>query len=299
MRGRIKVNSTKEKTITLLRSRVALQQQVRAWKAAGETVGFVPTMGALHSGHISLVEKARENARRVVVSIFVNPTQFAPGEDFDTYPRREAEDLALLTSAGCDAVYLPAVAEMYPDGSATDVRVNGMSDLLDGIYRPHFFYGVATVVARLFLHAQPDVAVFGEKDYQQLQIIRRMVRDLGFPIEIIGGETKRDADGLAQSSRNLYLSAGERQTAGALFAALHRAAIRLSLGAIPSGVLAEAHSHLINAGFRSVDYVELTDPATLQALPHDSPLPQGTRARLLAAAWLGRTRLIDNVSVTR
>ncbi len=299
MRGRIKVNSTKEKTITLLRSRVALQQQVRAWKAAGETVGFVPTMGALHSGHISLVEKARENARRVVVSIFVNPTQFAPGEDFDTYPRREAEDLALLTSAGCDAVYLPAVAEMYPDGSATDVRVNGMSDLLDGIYRPHFFYGVATVVARLFLHAQPDVAVFGKKDYQQLQIIRRMVRDLGFPIEIIGGETKRDADGLAQSSRNLYLSADERQTAGALFAALHRAAIRLSLGAIPSGVLAEAHSHLINAGFRSVDYVELTDPATLQALPHDSPLPQGTRARLLAAAWLGRTRLIDNVSVTR
>lgn len=293
------MNSTKEKTITLLRSRVALQQQVRDWKAAGETVGFVPTMGALHSGHISLVEKARENARRVVVSIFVNPTQFAPGEDFDTYPRREAEDLALLTSAGCDAVYLPAVAEMYPDGSATDVRVNGMSDLLDGIYRPHFFYGVATVVARLFLHAQPDVAVFGEKDYQQLQIIRRMVRDLGFPIEIIGGETKRDADGLAQSSRNLYLSAGERQTAGALFAALHRAAIRLSLGAIPSGVLAEAHSHLINAGFRSVDYVELTDPATLQALPHDSPLPEGTRARLLAAAWLGRTRLIDNVSVTR
>lgn len=297
MRGRIKVKFTTEKTVAVVRSRVALQQQVRAWKAAGETVGFVPTMGALHAGHISLVEKAKEFATRTVVSIFVNPTQFAPGEDFETYPRREDEDLALLMSAGCDAVYLPTVAEMYPDGSATDVRVNGMSDLLDGIYRPHFFYGVATVVARLFLHAQPDVAVFGEKDYQQLQIIRRMAHDLGFPIEIIGGETKRDADGLAQSSRNLYLSKEERQTAGAMFAALHRAAMRLSRGSIPSDVLEESRSFLLTAGFRSVDYVALVDPGTLQALPADSPLPEGTKARLLGAAWLGRTRLIDNVSV--
>ena len=179
------------------------------------------------------------------------------------------------------------------------VTVAELTDRLCGASRPGHFDGVATVCTKLFSIVRPDLAVFGRKDFQQLQIIRRMVRDLGFPIEIIGGETKRDADGLAQSSRNLYLSAGERQTAGALFAALHRAAIRLSLGAIPSGVLAEAHSHLINAGFRSVDYVELTDPATLQALPHDSPLPEGTRARLLAAAWLGRTRLIDNVSVTR
>lgn len=298
MRGRIKVKFTTEKAMAVVRSRVALQQQVRAWKAAGETVGFVPTMGALHSGHISLVEKAKEKATRVVVSIFVNPTQFAPGEDFDTYPRRETEDLALLTSAGCDAVYLPTVAEMYPEGSLTDVRVNQMSDLLDGVYRPHFFYGVATVVARLFLHAQPDVAVFGEKDYQQLQILRRMGRDLGFPIEIIGGETKRDRDGLAQSSRNLYLSAGERQTAGALFAALHRASVRLSLGAQPAEVLAEARGHVMTAGFKSVDYIELVDPDTLQALPNE-PLEKGAVARLLGAAWLGRTRLIDNVSVMR
>lgn len=299
MQGRIKVKFTTGKTVAIVRSRVALQQQVRAWKAAGELVGFVPTMGALHSGHISLVEKAKEFSSRVVVSIFVNPTQFAPGEDFDTYPRREEEDLALLTSAGCDAVYLPTVAEMYPEGSVTDVQVNGMSDLLDGIYRPHFFYGVATVVARLFLHAQPDVAVFGEKDYQQLQIIRRMVHDLGFPIEIIGGETKRDADGLAQSSRNLYLSADERRTAGALFAALHRASVRLSRGTIPSEVLDEARGHVLTAGFQSVDYIALVDPGTLQTLPADSPLPSGTVARLLGAAWLGRTRLIDNVSVTR
>ncbi len=298
MRDRIKVNSTTEKTVAVVRTRVALQQQVRAWKAAGETVGFVPTMGALHAGHLSLVEKAKENARRTVTSIFVNPAQFAPGEDFETYPRREANDLALLSAAGCDLVYLPTVAEMYPDGSVTDVRVNGMSDLLDGIYRPHFFYGVATVVARLFLHVQPDVAVFGEKDYQQLQIIRRMVRDLGFPIRIIGGETRRDADGLAQSSRNLYLSADERRAAGAMFAALHRAAVRISLGAQPDQVRAEAESHLIRSGFRSVDYIALVDSDSLAALPGDSPMPSGT-ARLLGAAWLGRTRLIDNLSVTR
>ena len=292
------MNSTQEKTITVIRTRVALQQQVRVWKAAGETVGFVPTMGALHAGHLSLVEKAKENASRTVASIFVNPTQFAPGEDFDTYPRREAEDLALLAGTGCDAVYLPGVAEMYPDGSVTDVRVNGMSDLLDGIYRPHFFYGVATVVARLLLHAQPDVAIFGEKDFQQLQIIRRMVRDLGFAVRIIGGETRRDADGLAQSSRNLYLSPEERQIAGAMFAALHRAAVRLSLGAKPADVRAEATAHLLRSGFRSVDYIALVDSDSLIALPDEVALTTGS-ARLLGAAWLGRTRLIDNLSVTR
>ena len=298
MRGRIKVNSKTEKSPAVVRTRAALQQHVRTWKAEGETVGFVPTMGALHAGHLSLVEKAKENAGRTLTSIFVNPAQFAPGEDFETYPRREDDDLALLKAAGCDLVYLPAVAEMYPDGSVTDVRVNGMSDLLDGIYRPHFFYGVATVVARLFLHAQPYVAVFGEKDYQQLQVIRRMVRDLGFPVRIIGGETRRDADGLAQSSRNLYLSADERRAAGAMFAALHRASVRLSQGALPSDVRSEAQAHLLRSGFASVDYVALVDQDTLAALPDDAPVPPGT-ARLLGAAWLGRTRLIDNLSVTR
>ncbi len=199
-----------------VRTRSELLQQVTAWKQAGERVGFVPTMGALHGGHLSLIEKAKEKATRIVASIFVNPTQFAPGEDFDTYPRDEEADLAKLASVGCDLAYLPTVGEMYPEGSVTNVRVEEMSDLLDGIYRPHFFYGVTTVVARLFLHVQPDVAVFGEKDYQQLQIIRRMVRDLGFPIEIIGASTARDADGLAQSSRNLYLKPEERRNAGAM-----------------------------------------------------------------------------------
>tara|TARA_X000001316_G_scaffold3167_1_gene599 strand:- start:90 stop:968 length:879 start_codon:yes stop_codon:yes gene_type:complete len=292
------VNSTTGKLTAAVRSRAELQQQVRAWRQAGETIGFVPTMGALHGGHLSLVEKAGRHATKTIASIFVNPTQFAPGEDFDTYPRDESADRAKLDSAGCDLVYLPTVEEMYPEGTRTNVRVEQMSDLLDGIYRPHFFYGVATVVARLFLHVQPDVAVFGEKDYQQLQIIRRMVKDLGFPIEVLGGETTRDANGLAQSSRNLYLSPEERRAAGAMQAALHRAAMRLSIGAMPSDVLQEARDLIMASGFREMNYVSLVDPASLEDLP-DAPLSHGTVARLLGAAWLGKTRLIDNISVTR
>jgi len=292
------VNSMTGKLTDAVRSRAELQQQIRAWRQAGETIGFVPTMGALHGGHLSLVQKARTKVTKTVASVFVNPTQFAPGEDFDTYPRDESADRAKLDSAGCDLVYLPTVEEMYPEGTRTNVRVEQMSDLLDGIYRPHFFYGVATVVARLFLHVQPDVAVFGEKDYQQLQIIRRMVKDLGFPIEILGGETTRDSDGLAQSSRNLYLSPEQRRAAGAMQAALHRASVRLSLGATPSDVLEEARRLIMASGFTEMNYVSLVDPDSLKDLP-DVPLPAGTVARLLGAAWLGKTRLIDNISVTR
>lgn len=292
------MNSSTGKPVAVVRTRAELGQHIRAWKQAGETVGFVPTMGALHRGHLSLVEKAREKASRTVASIFVNPTQFAPGEDFDTYPRDSDADISKLASVGCDLVYLPTVEEMYPDGNTTNVRVEGMSDLLDGVYRPHFFYGVATVVARLFLHVQPDVAVFGEKDYQQLQIIRRMVRDLGFPVDIIGAETTRDADGLAQSSRNLYLTADERFAAGALQAALHRASVRLAIGVTPSAALDEARALVTAAGFRKLDYISLVDPDTLLDLP-DTPLAPGTVARLLGAAWMGKTRLIDNISATR
>lgn len=294
----MKVNSKTGHLTPTVRARRELLQQVTAWKRAGERVGFVPTMGALHGGHLSLIEKAKEKATRIVASIFVNPTQFAPGEDFDTYPRDEGADLAKLASAGCDLAYIPTVGEMYPDGSVTNVRVEELSDLLDGIYRPHFFYGVSTVVARLFLHVQPDVAVFGEKDYQQLQIIRRMVQDLGFPVEIIGASTARDADGLAQSSRNLYLKPEERRNAGAMQAALHRASVRLATGESPSVALNEARDLLARSGFEKIDYVSLVDPATLKDLP-DTPLATGTVARLLGAAWMGRTRLIDNISVTR
>ena len=292
------MNSSSDRLTQTARTRAQLQQQITAWRQAGETIGFVPTMGALHDGHLSLIEKVREKTSRVVVSIFVNPTQFAPGEDFEAYPRDESTDLAKLESKQTDLVYLPGVEEMYPEGNQTNVRVEGLSDLLDGIYRPHFFYGVATVVARLFLHVQPDAAAFGEKDYQQLQIIRRMVRDLGFPIEIIGGETRRDADGLAQSSRNLYLTATERRTAGALQASLHRAASRLSLGVTPSVALEEARNLILKAGFSNLDYVSLVDPGSLKDLT-DAPLTKGTEARLLGAAWMGKTRLIDNISVTR
>ena len=260
------------------------------------SMGFVPTMGALHDGHISLVKKAGDKAGFLVASIFVNPTQFAPGEDLDRYPRNEAGDVARLSEAGCDLVYCPSVEEMYPEGSLTNVRVEGMSDLLDGIYRPHFFYGVATVVARLFIHVQPDVAVFGEKDYQQLQIIKRMVRDLGFAIEIIGGETWRDGDGLAQSSRNAYLSEEERQRANAIFSSLHRAACRLRIGVPVEEAMREARGAILAAGFSKLDYVSAVDPDTLQDLP-DGALETGKGCRLLAAAWMGSTRLIDNLRV--
>ncbi|WP_040500419.1 pantoate--beta-alanine ligase [Henriciella marina] len=280
----------------IVRTRESLQSQIAAARSDGKQVGFVPTMGALHDGHISLVRKAGENADFIVASIFVNPAQFAPGEDLDRYPRNEAGDVARLSEAGCNLVYCPSVEEMYPEGSITNVRVEEMSDLLDGIYRPHFFYGVATVVARLFIHVKPDVAVFGEKDYQQLQIIKRMVRDLGFGIEIIGGKTWRDNDGLAQSSRNAYLSEEERQRANAVFSALHRASCRIRIGVPVEDVMKEARGAILAAGFSKLDYVSAVDPVTLQDLP-DGPLEQGRDCRLLAAAWMGSTRLIDNLGV--
>ncbi len=275
-----------------------LRDLLNTHRRAGRSIGFVPTMGALHDGHISLVELARAKSDITVVSIFVNPTQFAPGEDLETYPRTEEADIARLANVGTDIVYLPEVAEMYPDGSKTNVGVEEMSDVLDGIYRPHFFYGVATVVARLFIHVQPDVAVFGEKDYQQLQIIRRMVRDLGFPIDIIGGATFRDADGLAQSSRNTYLAAEERHQANVISAALHRACCRISIGAPIEVAVAEARQTIETAGFDKLDYVSAVDPQSLLDLP-DGPVERNQQGRVLAAAWMGKTRLIDNMGFRR
>ncbi|MEO1188871.1 MAG: pantoate--beta-alanine ligase [Pseudomonadota bacterium] len=275
-----------------------LREILGDYRRSGQRIGFVPTMGALHDGHVSLVKTARAQTDVTVVSIFVNPTQFAPGEDLDTYPRTEDADIAKLAAVGTDIIYLPSVEEMYPDGSKTNVRVEQMSDLLDGQFRPHFFYGVATVVARLFVHVQPDLAVFGEKDYQQLQIIRRMVRDLGFPIEIVGGETVRDADGLAQSSRNTYLSTSDRQMANALSAALHRAANRIAIGVPVKDALDEARARISSAGFRSLDYVSAVDPMSLEDLP-DGPVAYGQVGRVLGAGWMGKTRLIDNIGFQR
>ena len=269
-----------------------LRAQVAAWRRDGQRVALVPTMGALHEGHLALVRHARELADRVVASVFVNPTQFAPHEDFDRYPRDEAGDGAKLASAGCDLLYAPTVREMYPEGFATSITVGGASEGLCGAFRPHMFGGVALVVTKLFLQSLPDVALFGEKDYQQLMVIRRFARDLDIPVQVVGVPTVREADGLALSSRNAYLTPDERARAPELSRALTDAAIALTDGAEAAGVIGRAKARIVAAGFGDVDYVELRDAETLE------PVWRIARpARLLAAAWLGKTRLIDNVPV--
>lgn len=282
----------------IVRSVEELRAVIKPAKLAGNRIGFVPTMGALHAGHLALLERARQASDFTVVSIFVNPTQFAPNEDFDVYPRHETADIERLKAAGCDVVYLPDATEIYPAGSTTDVRVEGLSDLLDGVYRPHFFYGVTTVVARLFIHVQPDIAVFGEKDYQQLQIIRRMVHDLRFDIGVIGAKTQRETDGLALSSRNAYLSGQDRISANRMSFALHRAASRIAKGANVSEALREGETMIAQAGFSKIDYFTAIDPGTLAPLS-DGPVAAGYQGRLLAAAHLGNTRLIDNIGFER
>jgi pantoate--beta-alanine ligase len=266
-----------------------LRRAVAAWRKAGESVALVPTMGALHAGHLALVKRAKEVARRAVASIFVNPTQFGPNEDLARYPRDETGDKAKLAASGCDLVFTPSVAEMYPAGFSIRIDPGPLGGILEGRFRPGHFTGVATVVAKLFAQAQPDVALFGEKDYQQLQIIRRLVRDLDSPVRIEAVATVRESDGLALSSRNAYLSPEERRTAPMLRATLAEVARRArgdDAAAAAWGVDA-----LIGAGFAKVDYVEICDAETL-----GPPVP-GRPARVLAAAWLGKTRLIDNLAL--
>lgn len=255
-------------------------------------IALVPTMGALHDGHLTLIDEARARADHVVASIFVNPRQFGANEDLDNYPRQEARDVALLTARDCDLLWSPGVEEVYPQGFATNISVSGVSEGLCGGARPGHFDGVATVVAKLFNQVRPDVAVFGEKDYQQLAVIRRMARDLDFDIEIIGVPTRRDADGLALSSRNAYLTGEERQAALALPRALEQAAARISGDGDVGVALDEARAGLAAAGFDPIDYVELRDAETLEVVT-SAKRP----ARLLAAAKIGRTRLIDNIEV--
>ena len=272
----------------------ALREAVAALRADGGTIAFVPTMGALHAGHMALIAEGRRRATHVVASIFVNPMQFGPNEDLATYPRREASDARMLDEAGCALLWAPGVEAMYPDGFATNVSVAGVSEALDGAARPGHFDGVATVVLKLFNQVRPDVALFGEKDFQQLAVIRRMAADLDLGIDIVGVPTQRDADGLALSSRNAYLTEEERRAARALPRALGEAAGAIRDGADVAEALAAARDKLVRAGFESVDYVELRDAATLApATALDGP------ARLLAAARIGRTRLIDNLPVDR
>lgn len=275
----------------VVRTVAEMREQVGAWRHGGERISLVPTMGALHDGHMSLVRQAGDLADRRAVSIFVNPTQFAPNEDFTTYPRTEERDLAMLEKAGVDLVFMPDVSQMYKDDHRTKVEVQGLSQILEGQFRPQFFIGVATVVAKLLIQTMPDVAIFGEKDYQQLCVIRAMARDLDLPVDIVGGATIRESDGLAMSSRNAYLSDAERSVAPRLHEEITAVAARVKDGDAVEEACADATQHLEDAGFKSVDYVAVRDAVTL-----DMPTP-GRPMRVLAAAWLGKTRLIDNIAV--
>jgi pantoate--beta-alanine ligase len=278
--------------VQIIRDADLLKREIAALREGGGTIAFVPTMGALHAGHMALVAEARRRARFVVASIFVNPTQFGANEDLAIYPRREAADAAMLDEEGCAILWAPDVATMYPDGPAATIHVGGVGEGLDGAARPGHFDGVATVVARLFDQVRPDVALFGEKDYQQLAVIRQMVAERGLAVEIVGVPTQRDADGLALSSRNAYLSEEERAAARALPRALGEAAQAIADGAPVAEALDKARARLEGAGFEPIDYVELRDAATLAPMAElDRP------ARLLAAARMGKTRLIDNLPV--
>ena len=269
-----------------------LAPALRPWREAGEIIALVPTMGALHAGHMALIEAARAKADRVVASIFVNPLQFGPTEDLDRYPRQEAEDARLLEHHGCDLLWLPTADQLYPPGFATTVSVSGVSELWDGAARPGHFAGVATVVAKLFTAVRPDLAFFGEKDFQQLAVIRRMEADLGLGVAVRAVPTVRDADGLALSSRNAYLSADERRRAPVLPQSLEQAREAI-LGGEPIAVaLDDAKRKLADAGFSRIDYLALVDAATLEPLAAPS-----ADMRLIAAAVIGTTRLIDNIAV--
>lgn len=278
--------------LQIVRSPRELRAAVAAWRAEGKTVGFVPTMGALHEGHLSLVRQAGRSADRVLASVFVNPKQFAPTEDLDRYPRQEARDAELLAGAGCALLFAPDAPAMYPEGFATRILVGGPSQGLETDFRPQFFEGVATVVAKLLILAGADVAVFGEKDYQQLLVVRRMARDLDLATEILAGATLRESDGLAMSSRNAYLSPAERTIAGRLNQVLAEAAAKAK-GCAVAAVEGWARGGLAAAGFDKVDYVAIRRADDLAPIDGVADAP----ARILAAAWLGKTRLIDNLPV--
>ncbi|MBK0400749.1 pantoate--beta-alanine ligase [Limibaculum sp. M0105] len=278
----------------IVRSVADLRARVRGWHARGERVALTPTMGALHDGHLSLVALGQHNADRVVATIFVNPTQFGANEDLDGYPRNEARDADLLSRGGCDLLFAPAVGEMYPPGFSTRVIVDGLTDVLCGAVRPGHFDGVAQVVTKLLNQAQADVAIFGEKDWQQLAVIRRLTRDLDIPTEILGAPILREPDGLAMSSRNRYLTADERAVAGTLNQALREAAQRIVAGQDIPSELAAARAAILGAGFASIDYVELREADTLaEVVRFDPTVP----TRIFGAARLGRARLIDNMPV--
>jgi pantoate--beta-alanine ligase len=275
--------------LPIVRRVADLRARIADVRRAGGTIGLVPTMGALHEGHLTLVRRAKADNSHSIATLFVNPTQFGPNEDLSAYPRDEESDALKLTDVGCDLLFAPDVTEMYPAGFLTSVTVSGITTHLDGVARPGHFGGVATIVSKLLLQALPDRAYFGEKDFQQLQVIRRLARDLDIPVEIVGVPTVREADGLAMSSRNRYLSPTERAQAALLPRILSETAKRLASAADAPPILADAAAKLLQGGFARVDYVALCDEATL------APIDRAQRgSRLFAAAHIGRTRLIDN-----
>jgi pantoate--beta-alanine ligase len=283
-----------QKKLLVVRNLTTLRRTLASYHARGKSIALVPTMGALHAGHLALVEAARRRADRVIVSIFVNPTQFAPNEDFRKYPRTFASDRAKLAAAGVDLIWSPTAPAMYPAGFSTKIVPEGPALVgLEDAFRPHFFGGVCTVVAKLLIQCQPDIAVFGQKDYQQLKVVTRLARDLDLSARIIGVPTKRDKDGLALSSRNAYLSVDERAMAPTLYRALKACATTIARRGDIGTAIAQARMEITQAGF-SIDYVEARNAETLApvATRHDGPF------RILAAARLGRTRLIDNVAVS-
>lgn len=275
-----------------VRTVASLRARVRDWRAEGRTIGLVPTMGALHDGHLALIRAAQARCDRVIATIFVNPAQFGPTEDFDAYPRTEETDAAKLRSHMTDLLFAPGVGEIYPAGFATTVHVAGVSEGLCGGHRPGHFDGVSTVVSKLLLQALPDIAFFGEKDYQQLQVIKRVTADLDIPVEIVGVPTVREADGLALSSRNVYLDPRQRGIAPGLYRELVALGAAIERGENVGATIAAARRRLVDSGFDRVEYLELRDARSLAPVA-DANGP----ARLLAAAWLGRTRLIDNIAV--
>lgn len=274
------------------RQLAGLRAVTAGWRKAGETIGVVPTMGALHQGHLSLARAARDKCDRVIVTIFVNPKQFNNPDDLESYPRTEEDDARKLESIGVDLIYVPGPDQIYPDGFATTVTVAGLTDMLCGASRPGHFDGVATVVPKLFLQTSADFAFFGEKDYQQLQVVRRLAADLDIPIEVIGCPTIREEDGLAMSSRNLLLSDRSRIKAPVLAEVMDDMRAVLTGGAAMSEISAEAEARILTAGFNKIDYLELRDGGDLRLLDQAKP-----DARLFAAAWLAGVRLIDNIAV--
>jgi pantoate--beta-alanine ligase len=278
--------------LEIVRTIPALRAAIAGWRQNGQTIALVPTMGALHDAHMALMQDARKRADRVVATIFVNPTQFAADEDLDTYPRREAADIEKLRADGIDLLFAPNADKMYPAGFATTVTVAGISEGLCGDHRPGHFTGVATIVTKLLLQALPDTALFGEKDYQQLQVIRALTRDLDIPVDIVGLPTVREPDGLAMSSRNLHMSDHERALAPQMYRTLNAVAERIRAGEDIAQACAAGRDALTAAGFSPVEYLEMRDAQSLAAADPAHP------CRILAAAWLGKTRLIDNIPLS-